>query len=72
MPSATATGNRIGAVISTIEVGSITLPATSSSTFTNSRNVIQLMPLPVIHPVIACGICSDVIRNENSTALVTM
>ena len=30
------------------------------------------MPLSVIQAVIACGICSLVIRNENSTALVMM
>ena len=59
-------------MISTIDDGSITLPASSSSRFTSSRNVIQLMPLSVIQLAIACGICSLVIRNENSTALVTM
>ena len=72
MPSLTAIGYRIGAMISTIEDGSITLPASSSSTLTTSRKVIQLMPLSVIQLDIACGICSLVIRNENSTALVTM
>ena len=44
MPSLTATGNRIGAMISTIEDGSITLPATSSRMLTNSRNPIQARP----------------------------
>ena len=55
-----------------MEDGSITLPASSSSRFTSSRNVIQVMPLPVIQFAIVCGICSCVIRNENSTALVMM
>ena len=58
--------------MSTIEVGSITLPATSSSRFTNSRNSTQVRPEVVIQFVIACGICSLVIRNENRMALVMM
>ncbi|CKX44816.1 Uncharacterised protein [Mycobacterium tuberculosis] len=62
----------MGAIIRTIDDGSITLPARRSNRLTRSRNVIQLMPLPVIHAAIVCGICSLVIRNENSTALVTM
>ena len=72
MPSFIATGNRIGAMISTIEEGSITLPASSSRTFTNSRNAITPRPLSSIQAAIACGICSEVMRNENSTALVMM
>jgi len=52
---------QIGAVISTIDDGSITLPA-SSSKLTTSRNSTQPMPLSLIQAVIACGICSLVIR----------
>ena len=49
MPSFIATGNRIGAMISTIDEGSITLPASSSTTLTNSRNAIDAEAL-VEHP----------------------
>ena len=59
-------------MISTIEDGSITLPASSSSMLTSSRKPIQPTPASVIQAAIACGICSVVIRNENSTALVMM
>ena len=45
-------------MISTIDDGSITLPAISSRMFTSSRNSIQPMPLPVIQFAIVCGICS--------------
>src|SRR5512135_2120194 len=71
-PSLSATGNRIGAMISTIDDGSITLPASSSITLTTSRKPITPSPCATIHDAIACGICSLVIRNENSTALVMM
>ena len=72
MPSFIATGNRIGAMISTIDEGSITLPARSRSTLTNSRKATTPRPLSSIHAAMTCGICSEVIRNENITALVMM
>ncbi len=72
MPSFIAIGNMIGAMISTIDEGSITLPASSSSTLTTSRNAIGPSPLSSIHAAITCGICSEVMRNENITALVMM
>ena len=72
IPSFIATGNMMGAMISTIDDGSITLPASSSSTLTNNRNATWPRPLSSIHAAMTCGICSDVIRNENMTALVIM
>ena len=62
MPSFIATGNRIGAMISTIDDGSITLPASSSTMLTNSRNATTPRPLSSIHAASSCGICSEVIR----------
>ena len=59
-------------MISTIDDGSITLPAISSSTLTISRNMIQSTPIEVIQSAICCGMFSFAIRNENSTALVMM
>ncbi|MNK27565.1 hypothetical protein D3C87_459230 [compost metagenome] len=67
-----ATGNRIGAMISTMDDGSMTLPANNSSTLTTNKKLITPRPLPVIHSAIACGMFSLVIRNENSTAFVMM
>src|SRR3954468_8971963 len=72
MPSFIATGTRIGAMISTIDEGSITLPAISNSTFTIIRNAIGPSPLSSSHAAICCGMFSEVIRKENSTALVMM
>ena len=59
-------------MISTIDDGSITLPASSSSTLTTSRKIDPVDACRVIQAAISCGICSFVIRNENSTALVMM
>jgi hypothetical protein len=67
-----ASGYRIGAMIKRIDDGSITLPAASSRMLTTSRNTQRLKFLSMIQAAIACGICSCVIRNENSTALVMM
>src|SRR5450830_1724834 len=72
IPSFMATGNRIGAMISTIDDGSMTLPANNSKTLTTSRKVIGPRPLSVIMAAIACGMFSLVTRNENRTALVMM
>ena len=62
----------MGAMISTMAAGSIKLPAASKITLTNSRNATRPKPWLVIQAAMLCGICSDVIRKENSTALVTM
>ena len=62
MPSLIATGNRIGAMISTIDDGSITLPASSSTMLTNSRNATTPRPLSSIHAASCCGMFSEVIR----------
>ena len=62
MPSLIATGNRIGAMISTIEEGSITLPASSRMTLTNSRNATAPRCLSSIHAASSCGMFSEVIR----------
>ena len=59
-------------MISRIDDGSITLPASSRMMFTNIRNTHTLKCCSTIQAVIDCGICSCVIRNENSTALVMM
>ena len=72
MPSFIAAGCRIGAKIRMIDDGSITLPASSRITLTNSRNAITPSSLPRIQSAIACGMFSCDIRNENSTALVMM
>ena len=40
--------------------------------FTTSRNIQIEKFLSMIHAAMVCGICSCVIRNENSTALVMM
>ncbi len=49
-------------MISTIEEGSITLPASSSTTLTNSRNATTPRPLSSIQLASSCGICSEVMR----------
>ena len=71
MPSFIATGNRIGAMISMIDDGSMKLPASSSRMFTTSRNITPqaLVDDPVGHRLRNLLVVS---RNENSTALVMM
>ena len=59
-------------MIRRIDDGSITLPAASRIRLTTSRNTQIEKFLSMIQAAIACGICSCVIRNENSTALVMM
>ncbi len=59
-------------MINRIDDGSITLPASSRMTLTTSRNIQTEKFLSMIQAAISCGICSCVIRNENSTALVMM
>ncbi len=59
-------------MIRRIDDGSMTLPAASRITFTTSRNTQTEKFLSMIQAAISCGICSCVIRNENSTALVMM
>ncbi len=59
-------------MISTMADGSMKLPATSKMMLTRNRNMITPKPCVVIHAAIAWGICSEVSRNENSTALVMM
>ena len=63
---------RIGARISTIDDGSMKLPAASRSTLAMSRKPIRPTPVPSMPSAIACGMFSCVIRNENSIALVMM
>ena len=72
MPSFIATGNRIGAMISTIDDGSITLPASSSSTLTTSRKAIRPGPCRASTSRQLLRDVLVVIRNENITALVMM
>ena len=67
-----ATGNRMGAKISTMLEGSMKLPASNKITFTASRKVIMPRPLPSIQSASVCGMFSLVIMKENSTALVMM
>ena len=48
------------------------LPAISSRMFTTTRNIHGDSPISLIQVDRPCGICSEVSRNENSTALVMM
>ena len=59
-------------MISRIEDGSITLPAIRRMMLTTSRNTSGLKFLAMSHAAMVCGMFSEVIRKENSTALVMM
>jgi len=53
-----------------MEDGSMTLPASSSSTLVTSRKATTPRLCPSIQSAMSWGICSWVIRKENRTALV--
>src|SRR5688572_31132975 len=58
MPSAVAIGNMIGAKISTTDVASMNMPATSSSRFSMIKNAHGGRPKSVTHCDNDCGTCS--------------
>jgi TRAP-type uncharacterized transport system fused permease subunit len=60
MPSLVAIGNRIGARIRMMPVGSMKQPAISSRTLTTIRNTHGCMPQPMIASAMTCGIRSVV------------
>ncbi|OPZ05031.1 MAG: hypothetical protein BWZ09_01381 [Alphaproteobacteria bacterium ADurb.BinA305] len=72
MPSLMAIGNRIGARISTIDDGSMKLPAISIRMLAMIRKPIIPTPVPIMKSAISCGMFSCVSRKENKTALVMM
>ncbi|MCY1550760.1 hypothetical protein D9M68_870350 [compost metagenome] len=72
MPSSVAMGNRIGARIRMMPVGSMKLPAISRMMLTTSRNIQGDMPTARMCSAIVCGMRSVVSTWANSRALATM
>ena len=71
-PRFVAMGNRMGAMMSRMEVASMTLPATSRTMLMTMSKTQTSKCLATIQAAIAWGMFSLVIRNENRIALVMM